>query len=95
MRVDLVLFMANWHFKSLLNTLFIIVSLKTGELISTGPPLFLFCKTNIKSIQMQADIYYTIYLMKAALKAFSLEHVPHIMVVTLPNPAGAMLSRVR
>ena len=31
----------------------------------------------------------TMYSMKAALKAFSLEHVPHIMRVTSVRPAGA------
>lgn len=35
----------------------------------------------------------TMYLIKAALKAFSLEQVPHIIVETLSRPAGAMLRR--
>ena len=33
------------------------------------------------------------YSMKAALKAFSLEHVPHIMRVTSVRPAGASCRR--
>lgn len=32
--------------------------------------------------------------MKIAFKAFSLEHVPHIIVCTLFNPLGAIGSRV-
>lgn len=36
---------------------------------------------------------HTMYLMKAAFIAFSLEHVPHIRVETLPSPVGATLSK--
>ena len=44
---------------------------------------------------LSCTVTLTMYSMKAALNAFSLEHVPHIIVVTSVSPVGASCGRER